>query len=673
MEPKPEPMDNDRLGALCGAEIQSAIGNIGSTIADQRERAMQYYLGLPFGNELPDRSQVVLTEVRDVIEAQMPGLMKIFTSGDEIVRFEPEGPEDEAKAKQATEFINYILLRDNPGYEIIYNWVKDALMQKNGIVKHYWTEKKSVAEESYQGLDDASFAQLVADDTVTPIEHTQNPDGTHDLKVKRNNKVGRECIENIPPEEFLISRDATRIDNARFVGHRVVKTVSELRALGFAEDLIEKLPTEESVYWSTEATTRRYKDDELGSSQPTPMDPSMRRVTVVEGYYRVDKDGDGIAELRQIWTGSQGNPILSDEVWQGNSAPFASITPTLLPHRFFGLSDADMVGDIQLIKSTLARQLLDNIYQLNNQRMKVVMPTGDSVNLDDLLTNRPGGIVRVQNGGDVVPIPNIPVGDMVFPALEYMDSVKETRTGVSRNLQGLDGDELHKTAAGANQILTQTQERLLLVARNFAETGFKDLFRGILQDVCTHQSKPRVIKLNNQWVEMDPREWVNLYDMSIAVGLGTGNKQEQLIHLNTIMALQQAAFANGLTNLVGVQQLYNSAKAIVVNAGMKNPELYFLDPSQQPPAQPKPDPKAQELQAKMALEQQKAQMENQLAQQKMQMDAALQQHKAQTDAELARYKADQDAQVKIQVAGMEARLKAAVGMHSANLSGGMPA
>lgn len=618
---KREKMDQQTLEAICMQEIQSAIGNIGGLVSGQRDQALRYYLALPFGNEQPDRSQVVMSEVRDAIEGMLPGLLKIFYSADQMVKFEPQGPEDEKACKQATEYCNYIFMRDNPGFTLLYTWVKDALLEKVGIIKWWWDDKEDMTEESYNGMSDDRFVELVADDAIEVIEHTESettaelldpntgapitiPQKTHDVKVKRTKKRGRVRIANVPPEEFLISRDGTTIANARFVGHRVTKTVSELVAMGFSRDSIEDLPAEDQNMWSGEAVTRRAKDDETGSSIPQSLDTSMRRVTVIEGYYRVDADGDGIAELRQIWSSNQGKILdkedgtPSDEVFNGQMAPMAAMCPCPLPHRFFGLSLADLTTDLQEIKSAVFRQLLDNMYLMNNARSELVMPTGEDVNIDDWLSNRPGGMVRTRGTGaggrNIFPLETQPLGPFVLPTLDYLDTVKENRTGVTKYNQGLDPDSLNKTAHGINLITNFALDRQLLIAQIFAEGGMKDAFRGILQCASQNQMKARVIRLRNEWVPMDPREWAHLEDMTITVGIGNGNKTEMAQQVMALLSVQKEMAAGGLNQVVGPKEIYNAAAKFVEAIGLKTPDPYFRDPTAPPdeahPAQQPPPP-----------------------------------------------------------------------------------
>jgi hypothetical protein len=442
--------------------------------------------------------------------------------------------------------------------------------------------------------------------------------------------------------------------------------------MGFDEKQLEELPTDTQSYWSTEAQVRRSRDDELGTSLDNTQDPAARPVVAVEGYYRVDMDGDGIPELRQIWTGPNGHPILlrkgqtEPDVCNGPTAPFASLTPVPIPHRFFGLSEADLVMDLQLIKSTLARQLLDNLYHLNNQRLVVTMASEDGVNLDDLLTNRPGGIIRTRPGSAVVPIANEPIGGVVLPALEYLDTVKENRSGVTRYNQGLDANSLNKTATGVTQIMTASQERQLLVARIFAETGVKDLCRGLLQLECEHRTQPRMIRLRNKWVDIDPREWATLTDVTIDVALGTGNKDAELQKRLMLLNVQKEFAMQGLTNIVGPQQLYNNLAKIVTLVGDKTPDAMAQDPhGQMPPA--KPDPKMAQVQGQLQLQQAKLQGQMQMDQAKIAGQMQLQQMQmrmqAMNDEMIAQREAVNDMR-KAWIAAMagieEARIKALV-------------
>lgn len=607
-------MSEQELKAIVAAEIADAAAFAGGRLAEERRRALDYYLGEPFGNEQEGRSRVISTDVADTIEWILPSLLRIFTAGEDVVRFEPTGPEDEEVARQATEYVNWIFQRDNPGFLIFYTLFKDALLQKNGVAKIWWDEDESAERETYLRKTFPELQLLLSDPDVEPVEHSAyedrivlaGPDGLpaeeaavlHDVTVIRRRRRGRVRIEPVPPEEFLISRRARSLNDAGFVAHRVRRSVSELTAAGYDRGLIDRLAGADAPDLTPEAQSRRRLEEEAGPGSAGEADRSRRELWVTECYLRVDWDGDGIAERRKVTVAGDGQEILDNEPYDG--VPFVALTPIIMPHCFYGLSVADLVMDLQLIKSTILRQILDNLYLSNNGRHVI----SDQVNLDDMMTSRPGGIVRLKSGampgqGHVMPLETPLVAAAAFPVLEYLDGVREGRTGVTRYTQGLDADSLNKTASGISQIMAAAQQRIELIARVFAETGVKDLFRQILRLVGRHQNAPRIIRLRNRWVPMDPRSWSTEMDVSVNVGLGTGNRDQMLGHLHTILGIQAQAIQQqgGVDGpLVRLDNVYNTLAKIVENAGLKPAEAYFSRPSDQPAppppssAAPPPDP-----------------------------------------------------------------------------------
>ncbi len=647
-------MSEEELKAIVAAEIADATAFAGGRLAEERRKALDYYLGEPFGNEQEGRSQVVSTDVADTVEWILPSLLRIFTGGDEVVRFEPTGPEDEEVARQATEYVNWIFQRDNPGFLIFYTLFKDALLQKNGIVKLWWNAGETAERETYLGKTYEELQLLLADPDVEPIEHSAHeetvivagadglPDEArvtlHDITVKRRRRRGRVKIEPVPPEEFLISRRARSIDEAPFVAHRVRRTVSELIAAGYDRRLVETLAGDDAPDLTLEAEARRRLEEEAGPGSAGEVDRSRREIWVTECYVAADWDGDGIAERRKVTVAGEGADILDNEPFDG--VPFISVTPILMPHCFYGLSIADLVMDLQLLKSTILRQILDNLYLSNNGRHVI----SDQVNLDDMMTSRPGGIVRLKPGampsqGHVMPLETPLVAAAAFPVLDYLDGVREGRTGVTRYTQGLDADTLNKTASGISQIMAAAQQRIELIARVFAETGVTDLFRKILRLVGAHQNGPRIIRLRNRWVPMDPRSWNSEMDVSVNVGLGTGNRDQMLGHLNAILGIQAQAIEQqgGVDGpLVTLGNVYNTLAKIVENAGLKPADAFFTQPSAQPPAPPPPamppmpDPQMVMLQqqakldaARLALAERKAEAEMALDRAKLEAELAL--------------------------------------------------
>ena len=603
----------DKLRAIINSEINNSIGFMGSNLTSQRKKSMEYYMGEKLGTEIDGRSQVVSTDVADTVETILPNLLRIFTASDQVVKCEPVKSEDVPLSDQATNYINYIFNKDNNGFSILYTWFKDALLEKNGIVKVYWDDSSSVEQETYKNLNDIEYQVLVNDDNVEivseetrvdekaqeeleqiqalkKIQQEQNPDletnqelddlptpMLHDVVIKRTSTSGKVKIENVPPEEFLIQRSAKSIEDANFVAHRVMKTRSQLIEMGFDREVIENLPTSNNILLNDERLTRLSDIDE--SPLNDAPDESTTDIEVYECYVRCDMDGDGVAELRKvIVAGSSANEIL--ENMPCDNIPFCSLTPIPMPHRFYGRSVSELVEDVQLIKSTVMRQLLDNMYLTNNNRVAIM---DGQVNLDDLLTSRPGGVVRTKQPPSQVmfPMQNQTISQQAFPLLEYLDTIRETRTGITRYNQGLDADSLNKTATGVNAIMTQSQMRMELIARVFAETGIKDLFRRIFELTCKYQDKERVVELNNQFVPVKPTEWKNRFNISIVVGLGSGSKEQQIVMLNNILERQLQAFqlqGNREFPMVSLKNIYNSLAKIIENAGLKNVENYFVNP-----------------------------------------------------------------------------------------------
>ncbi len=617
------------------SEITDALG-YGGEISDQREEAIKYYYALPFGNEVDGRSQYVDSTVQDTIEWIKPSLMRVFASGDEMVKFTPHGPEDVQAAEQATDYVNYVFTKDNPGWEILYSWFHDALLQKNGIVKVWWDEYEESKREEYQGLGDVEFEYLVNNDEVEVVEHTEYSDVEeilHDVVIKRTGYNGKVCIENVPPDEFLISREAKGIQDARFVCHRVRKTLSELRVMYPDEDFgPEDLGGGYSEELYNAERLARYEFDDssnIADGWGGNEEEALREYWLHESFIRTDYDEDGIAELRKVC--SVGNYVFSnDEI---DKVPLVSITPLKIPHKFFGMSVADLVMDLQLIKSTLMRNLMDNAYNQNFGRYAVLE---GQANLDDLLTQRPGGVVRVKSPNAVMPLATPPLQPESFQMLGYLDEVRESRTGVNKNTQGLNADALtsHTTATAVNAVMSNAQSRVELIARQFAETGVKELMYCIYELLLKNQDKERVVMLRNQWVPVRPDMWNDKMDCTVSVALGNGSKDQQMAHLSQMLQFAGQAMQGGLP-IVTPQNMYNLGAALIKAMGYQNVDDYLTPPPPPQPQQPSP-------------EQQLAQMEMQVKQKELeiktadiQLKAAKIQQEAQKDAVDAQLKAEE--------------------------------
>lgn len=573
-------MTDEELNALLDEEIRGSVGYSSSELSNQRKKAQEYFYGQPFGNEMEGRSSYVSPDVRDTILWIMPSLMRIFTGGDHIVQFDPQGPEDDQKAAQATDYVNYVFQRQNDGFLTLHTWFMDALMSKNGFVKVYWDQYDEYKTETYHGLTDDEFAYLAKDAEV--IEHTvtQTEFGViHDAKIRTKKKTGKCCVIPVPPEEILVNKyPVAPFSKNRFKAHRRKVTISELKQMGFKN--VDDIEGEDGDEFNEEKTAR-FNFDETDTKDENTR-PENREVWLSECYIEVDYDGDGIAEERTIT--KAGNRILSNV--EGSSSRIVSLTPIPIPHKLYGMSIADLIMDLQLLKSTIFRQILDNMYLANNGRY---MALDGMVNIDDLLTSRPGGIVRVKTFDAVKPMQPPLLGAPAFNLLEYVDHIKDVRTGVNRDLQGLDPDTINKTATAQSNRLGAAQSRIELIARIFAETGVKDLFYAILECVQKHQKKAQVIRLRNEWVTMDPQEWSNKFDMTVSVGLGTGSKDSIIGALLETLKLQMGMIQMGLPG-VTPENIYNTAMELLKAQSIKGGEKFFTDPKTIPPKPPQPDP-----------------------------------------------------------------------------------
>ncbi len=686
-------MNDTELKSIVMSEVTQAATYQDTWQSRDREEAMRYYLGEPFGDEQEGRSSVVSRDVSDTVEWILPSLLRIFASGDKVVEFAPAGPEDESVAEQATDYANWIM-EQNESFLLQYNWIKDALLQRNGVIKITWEKETEVCTEEREGLNDDElllFMESVPGEAKV-VSHSEEmldlPDidpatgqplqmRLHSVKVKWEETEGELCIEGVPPEEFLISRRAKSLEDAGFVGHRVILTRSELVEQGFDPDIVADIPTYSAIDYAPEKLARFNED----AMTPDHQDESMQEVAVVEAYIKVDYDGDGIAEWRKVLVAGDdaSGEILENEEWTLGCVPFASLSPILMPHTFFGRSVADLVMDIQRIKSVLLRQMLDGLYLSTNPRTEVV---DGQVNLDDLLTSRPGGLVRVKAPGMMREIATQWPGQQAFPMLNYIDQVRQERSGASAQGMGPDSNALQNVSATAfNGQLDMARQRVELIARIFAETGYKRLFRLMLKFISTYQDKAKTIKLRNEWVPIDPRGWNAEMDVRVNVGLGTGNKDAMLGHLMAVAGKQEQIIqlAGPDNPLCGLAEYHNTLKQMITNAGLGDPQQFFKDPQQaaMQPQPPKPDPKMMELQQQGQIEQAKMQMDAEVSAAKLQQEAQFSAAKLQAETQAKREQMAAEIQLKREQMGAEMQLKReqmileAQMQHSVNMNASM--
>jgi hypothetical protein len=628
----PNVMDDDELQGIVGKEIEDARDYIDNTVSPIRASATQYYRGEPFGNEEEGRSQVVSMDVRDTVQAIMPSLMRIFHGSDRTVEYVPQNAEDVAAAKQATEYANYIINRDNSGFLHMHAAFKDALIRKVGVLKCYWDDQTKFETHDLTGLDDNALNALMmepnAEIEIVASEamgepmidemtgEMVSPPMVHSARVTYVHPDGRVRLEAVPPEEFLISREAKSIEESDYVAHRRILTVSELVAMGYDYDEISSMASaHEDMTTNIERLTRNSAlDNELNERH----DEAMKKVMYIENYIKVDYDGDGIAELRKICTAGDGNKVLMNEPCA--MVPFASFCPDPEAHDFFGMSIADTVADIQRIKSNIMRNTLDSLAMSIHPRMAV---TEGMVNIDDAMSTEVGSLIRQRQAGAVQMLSMPFVGREAFPVLQYMDELKEARTGISKASMGLDAGALQSsTASAVNATVSAAQQHIELVARIFAETGMKQLYKIVLHLITTHQDQPRMIRLTNGFVPIDPRAWNADMDVSVNIALGKGSDTERMMLLKQIGDMQKEAIMQmGPVNpLTDMTKLSNTLKAMTELAGFKDASQFWSDPTQFQPPQEEKKPDLNEQLIMVQIQQIQADMQKKAAELSLERD-----------------------------------------------------
>ena len=654
----------DEVKSAVSREILDSHGAIsaGSQIAEERRNALKMFFGQPFGDEVEGRSQVVLTEVADTIHWMMPSLMRMFASGEDVFEFQAVGPEDEKAAQQATEFINHVFWNEMDGFQLLYDWFFTALLEKNGFVVVEWEERAEPKRESFKGLSMAQVVSLQEDPRGFEFIEFEERDAimpgmgsmkVYDVTVQQTESVGRMVARGIPPEEFIIARREMKCDDdVSFVGERRKMRVSDLVAMGFDPMEVAEWPSDESPEFSQGRTIRLSEEETFPIQSSDRPDQASREIWVNNIYMTLDEDGDGYAELRHIMCiGDTAMELIFDEY--ADFPPFASLTASPVPHKFFGQSVVDLVGDLQRIRSTLMRQMLDNLYLQNNQRTMVVR---GEVEINDLLTSRPGGIVRVDSPESMMPIITPGLSPIAMSMMEYLDGVRETRVGVSKWSQGLDGGSLNGTATGVNAMMAASQQRIELIGRVFAKTGLSRLGKILLRTFKRNDNKARTVKMRGEWVDVDPSSWPSDMDCRVKTGLGIGSASEMIGYLMATIQLQKEAATMGATFLVTPQDLFRAVSELNKAMGFSRAQTFFTDPGDQPWPEPKPDHKILENQRRVVDDQTKNEISLLQAETEAREKAALQEHR---EKELAQKKelAEMERETRIEIARIQAAAK----------------
>jgi hypothetical protein len=647
-----KPLKGPEYTAAIRRLIEAVDDFIEDEVSPEREKAWKYYNGgTNLGAPPKGRSQVVMSEVRDTVECTVPSLMRIFLSTENIVEFIPENAEDVDEQVQKTAYVNYIFMRENNGWLLLHDFCKDALVAKTGCFKSWWQDEKEITEHEYAGLTPDEYQMLLSNPENEPIEEPeQDPfDGTLSCRIRRTTNKGKICIETVPPEEFVVDREAKSAEDAHIIGQRTERTIGELVQMGFDYDTVASLATDSTS--ETEMAQEREKRTQYTRDEHelSEVQVQMRTVEVWDINVRIDKDGDGLTEWRHVICAgrSAAVKILLDEPIDPCGIMYTPASPVMIPHTVIGRSQADLLFDLQDIVTHTVRQMLDNLTNVNNPRKEVVE---SQTNLVDLLDDRFRGIVRVRAPGMIRDLETPYIADKAMPVLDYFEHKQEMRTGISKASQGLDADALQSsTEMGVRKILGAAQQKTEMIAATLAHVGLVPLFQRIARLAAQYQDKQKIIRLTGKFVPMDPQSWNTNMDMTVNVGLGNGSSDEKLMALVNIATKQQEILKDlGPKNpIVKPEQYAYTLRKIVELSGFKDTSRYVNTDEEVASAikameaasknQP-PDPEAMKAQAEIQRKQQESQLQAQIAQAKTQQSIQLAEMKAQNDQQIAEAK-----------------------------------
>lgn len=659
------PMGEESVRAAIKELVQQAVTYQDEDLKPKRVEATKYFKGEPFGNEEKGRSQVISTDVRDTILGVMPSLMRVFHGPERAVEIAPNRADAVKHAEEATDYLYYIYNDDNPGFLETYNWLLDGFVRTVGIMKWWWEDSDRTETYRLTGITEEQLKLLEAEEGVgykvnreydVSVEPGAPAVRMYDCEVTKVHKEGRARFRCISPEEGIWSRNARTVEDATLFGHRRTLTVGEAFKDGIAswELLLEHAGQTTELEFDDERRARDDSGNSRSDEDATPMDPSSRPIEVGEMWVRMDVDGDGIPELRKFWVIGTNHYVVDPEGEPVNERPFALFCPYPEPHTIGGLSMADMTKDVQRIKSALLRGNLDSLGLALHPRSWMVE---GAVNPKDMMNTEVGALIRVKAPGMVGEFAHQYVGKESFPLLGYMDEVKEQRTGQTKASNGLDADALQSsTKAAVAATLSAAQARVELLARMFAETAFRPLFKGLYQLVRENQDYARMVRLRGQFVEVDPRPWDVDMDVKVVVALGAGLTEDKMNLLMMILQEQKGLLTTlGPNNpLVGLDRYRNTLARIIELGGFRDVDSYFApftreqaDQMRQAAEQspPPPDPAMAVAQAEIA----KAQADIQVKQKQLEFDV----QKAMMEHELKARQMAQDFELKM----MEMKLK----------------
>lgn len=619
-------IDDPALLSFLQSEEQNALD---TALDAQRAAALELYQGLPFGNEVEGRSQLVTRDVAEVADAYMASLLRVMFSGDKVVDLVARSQADAEKVNDASELIDYQFMRSQEGYLILHDWIKEGILEKTGVIKT-WVERRNRDVEmeapgellTSDGADGVMLdgKPVVASEQINADEVIEDEFGFAQPAPEVFRVTVREPMPPkfmdavVPNEEFRVAADARDLDSAVYICHRTAKSLSQLREMGFEFDgeRVWGDNTESRIISDARDADRSKRDDQ------DQRRGAMRKVWLSEEYVLYDQNEDGVAE--RLCVHRVGTTILS--VVEVDEHPFEEWCPFPMTARRVGQSVADKTADIQVVNSTLLRQGMDSLYMSTNPRTLVHEDAIGENTIDDLLTVRSGGLIRWQGANAPAPWATLPVHEQAFQGIEAMTAMRESRTGVTRMNQGLDADLFNRTSAtGTIALQNAGQQMQEYVARNFVQSGLARLFAKKYR-LYRKFGVPTELMVDGQARVIDPREWPEEFDIQIRVGLGTNNKDALIQRLSALLETQVEGIQNG-SPLVDWNKIYNTSRQLVQAMNVGSPSDYLINPQDAPPQEQseQPDPAVIEAQSKAMSEQAEQQRKTMKQQADIQADA----------------------------------------------------
>ena len=618
-------LDDTEIVKLVDDNIRMSVGYYDSDLSRERKKVTDYYNATLPRPAHDGNSKYVSQDVYDAVQSMSAALLETFSSGNKIVRFAPQGPEDVETAAVCSSYTDYVLFRQNNAYSVMQSVIHDGLTARVGAAKVFWQESTEEEIQEFENLTQDELDMLLAGDDVELVDSETDERGLLSGSISIERDTSQVVLETIPPEELLVEAQCKSLEESQFCAHRTRKTISELREMGYDEDKLDGIGSHEDVELETdpEILSRHEGVGQDRGWNAHGYQEQVRAIMCYEAYIMLDTEGTGVASLHRVI--KAGNALL--EVEKVDRRPFVTFCPLPIPHAFYGSNFAEKLCATQNARTVLTRSILDHAIITNNPRYMVVK--GGLTNPRELIDNRLGGLVNVSRPDAISPMPQAPLNPFVFQTIQMLDEDKEDNTGVSRLSQGLNKDAISKqnSAAMVEQLATMSQQRQKIIARNFANQFVKPLFHEVYRLVVENESQQKIIEIAGAYVQINPQSWKEKRDVMVELKLGYGEQDREAQKLLAMHGL----FAQDPT-LQPMYQLpnrYKMLKSILEQQGILNVEEFLTPPEKLPPPQPNPQAEMQMQMAQKQLELQerqtsvaemKAQMDAQVAQMKMELD-----------------------------------------------------